>query len=425
MVGRDHRGHVRHPELLYRAWKVREGEHELAIVFRDHSMSDQVGFHYQRSPGQVAAADFMAKVAAIGDACGHNNATLVPVILDGENCWEYYPDGGVSFLRSLYQNAARDARVRPVKIGEFLREHPPRDSLNHLFAGSWISHNFAIWIGHPEDNQGWDAIHAARAFLVLEEGSGKHDKAVVASAWEELYIAQGSDWFWWYGDDHSSALDGLFDHLFRKHVRNIYSLLGCDPPGGLFTPISRSGGQRPLHGQPISFSSVKVDGRATYFEWIDAAYYRCGNDRGTMTLVAQGLLEGIWFGFDADRLLVRVDTEGGKACERLVEADRLRIGFVDPAEWEIVVIEPSLPRPIAYLNRAGQPVANGTTVQVATGAILELAIPFARMNLGVGEPIRFYVELFQGDASLDRAPREGIFELAVPSPDFERISWQV
>ena len=78
-VGRDSRGHVRHPELLYRAWKVQEAGRELAIVFRDHSMSDQVGFHYQRSPGPVAAADFMGKVAAIGDACRHNPATLVPV----------------------------------------------------------------------------------------------------------------------------------------------------------------------------------------------------------------------------------------------------------------------------------------------------------------------------------------------------------
>ncbi len=123
-VGRDSRGHVRNPELLYRAWKVQEAGRELAIVFRDHSMSDQVGFHYQRTPGAVAAADFMGKVSAIGEACRSNPATLVPVILDGENCWEYYPDGGVSFLRSLYQTAARDPRIRPVKIGEFLRATP-------------------------------------------------------------------------------------------------------------------------------------------------------------------------------------------------------------------------------------------------------------------------------------------------------------
>ena len=149
----------------------------------------------------------------------------------------------MSFLRSLYQAAARDPRIRPVKVGEFLREHPPgSDTLPRLFAGSWISHNFAIWIGHPEDNRGWDALHAAREFLVDEERSGRHDPAALAKAWEEIYIAEGSDWFWWYGDDHSSALDGLFDHLFRKHLRNVYALLGCDPPGfAVHADLARGG----------------------------------------------------------------------------------------------------------------------------------------------------------------------------------------
>jgi alpha-amylase/alpha-mannosidase (GH57 family) len=424
-VGRDSRGYVRHPELLYRGWKVREGDHELGIIFRDHSMSDQVGFHYQRSPGPVAAGDFLGKLHAIGDACRQNPATLVSVILDGENCWEYFPDGGVSFLRSLYQGAARDPRIRPVKAGDFLAEHPPQDTLHRLFAGSWISHNFAIWIGHPEDNRGWDAVHATRQFLVNETRTGRHDPASLARAWEEIYIAEGSDWFWWYGDDHSSAQDALFDHLFRKHLRNVYTLLGCDPPGYLFTPISQAAAHRPINDQPTSFLNVKVDGRATYFEWIDGARYFCGNDRGTMTLVTKGLMHCVWFGFDPERFLLRLDTEGGPAAERLAEVDRLRVGFVDPAECEIVVIEPASRLPVACLNRAGRTVANGQSVSVATGRILELAAPFARLECKAGQPIRFYVELLKGESSLDRAPREGIFELTVPCPEFERILWQV
>jgi alpha-amylase/alpha-mannosidase (GH57 family) len=424
-VGRDSRGHVRQPELLYRAWKVREDGRELGAIFRDHALSDQIGFHYQRSAGALAAADLIGKVKAIGDACRHNPSTLVPVILDGENCWEYYPDGGVSFLRSLYRGAARDGRVRPVKIGEFLRAHPPAESLPRLFAGSWISHNFAIWIGHPEDNLGWDALHRARAFLVEEERSGRHDPSRIERAWHEVYIAEGSDWFWWYGDDHSSAQDGLFDHLFRKHLLNVYTLLGCDPPGSLFNPISRGGAPRSVHNQPISFSNVTIDGRATYFEWIDAARYVCGSERATMALAARGLLHAIWFGFDAQRLLVRVDASGGPARELLADVDRLRIGFVDPAEREVVVLEPSASRPVAFLKHAGRTIANGTTIPVATAAIVELAIPFARLDLKPGDPIRFYVEAHKGDSSLDRAPREGIFELAAPSPDFERIMWQV
>jgi alpha-amylase/alpha-mannosidase (GH57 family) len=424
-VGRDGRGYVRHPELLYRPWKVGEGDHELAIVFRDHALSDQVGFHYQRSPGPTAAADFLGKLHAIGHACRQNPATLVPVVLDGENCWEYFPDGGVSFLRTLYQSAVRDPNVRPVTIGEHLREHPPHDRLGRLFAGSWISHNFAIWIGHEEDNRAWDALHEARTFLVAESASGRHGDAQVRRAWDELYIAEGSDWFWWYGDDHSSALDALFDDLFRKHLRNIYTLLGADPPGSLFTPISRSAGRRVIHDQPTSFLNVKVDGRSSYFEWINAARYVCGSDRGTMTLVSQGLLRQVLFGFTADRLLVRVDTSEGPARERLAEVDRLRIGFVDPPDWEVAVEAPATPRPVAHINHAGAPSSNGTTVEVATDQIVELAVPFGRLGLKADDPIRFYVELLRGDASLDRAPREGVFELTVPTPDFERIMWQV
>ena len=198
------------------------------------------------------------------------------MILDGENCWEYYPDGGVSFLRSLYQGGRpRPAASGRSTVGEYLREHPPRDTLPRLFAGSWISHNFAIWIGHAEDNRAWDALHATRAVPRRSRRSrAAHDPETLARAWDEIYIAEGSDWFWWYGDDHSSAQDALFDHLFRKHLRNVYTLLGDDPPGHLFTPISQAAPHRPIHDQPTSFLNVKVDGRSTYFEWINAAPLR-------------------------------------------------------------------------------------------------------------------------------------------------------
>ncbi|MFO0909882.1 MAG: glycoside hydrolase family 57 protein [Isosphaeraceae bacterium] len=424
-VGRDSRGHVRHPELLYRPWRIAEGNDELAIVFRDHSMSDQVGFHYQRSPGATAAADFIGKLHAIGDACRHNPATLVPVILDGENCWEYYPDGGVSFLRSLYQSAVKDARVRPVTVGEFLRDHPPADTIPRLFSGSWISHNFAIWIGHPEDNRGWDVLHATRQYLIRESQTGRHDPESLERAWDEMYIAEGSDWFWWYGDDHSSALDALFDHLFRKHLRNVYTLLGDDPPGNLYTPISQAAPRRPIHDQPSSFLKVRVDGRSTYFEWINAAHYLCGNERGTMALVSKGAMHGVWFGFNADKLLIRVDTEGGPARDRLAEVGALRVGFIEPANCEVVITHPGSPRPLGSVNPAIDTNRNGTAVEAACGKILELAVPFAKLGVVPGDSLKFYVELLVEDASVDRAPREGIFELTVPSPDFERIMWQV
>ncbi|OAI54254.1 alpha-amylase/alpha-mannosidase, partial [Planctomycetaceae bacterium SCGC AG-212-F19] len=212
-VSRDAKGHVRNPDHMYRPYKVAEGGHELGIVFRDHALSDMIGFHYQRSEPTAAADDFIRHLEATGQAVSPDGPpALVSVILDGENCWEHYPSGGVPFLRSLYESCTKSRTIKPVQIGEFLAKHPPRDTLPHLFAGSWINHNFAIWVGHDEDNAGWDALHRTREHLVgrnAERGTRsaelKPDAGMVASdsalrtphsalaasamqkAWEELY----------------------------------------------------------------------------------------------------------------------------------------------------------------------------------------------------------------------------------------------
>src|SRR5260370_11564845 len=176
-VSRDAKGHVRDPARLYRPYLVRERDARLGIVFRDHALSDLIGFHYQRSDPDAAADGFIANLHGIGRAVQGDEPALVTVILDGENCWEHYPGGGVAFLRALYDRCLRTPGVRPVRIGDHLEEHPPTEALPRLFAGSWISHNFAIWIGHEEDNTAWDALHPAREHLVAKCRSlGGHER---------------------------------------------------------------------------------------------------------------------------------------------------------------------------------------------------------------------------------------------------------
>ena len=125
-VSRDERGHVRNPDQMYRPYKCVEAGAELGIVFRDHGLSDRIGFHYQRTDPAAAAEDFVHHLQEIGKAVTGPQPALVNVILDGENCWEHYPGGGVAFLRSLYKNCVSGRAIRPVKIGDFLQEHPPR-----------------------------------------------------------------------------------------------------------------------------------------------------------------------------------------------------------------------------------------------------------------------------------------------------------
>src|SRR6185436_6654664 len=186
------------------------------------------------------------------------------------------------FLRTLYRQASRHGTIRSTRIGEHVREFPATDRIGRLFAGSWISHNFAIWIGHQEDNTAWDLLHQTRQFLLQSQNHGSPEALV--RAWEELYIAEGSDWFWWFGDDHSSAQDDLFDQLFRKHLQNVYVCLGTHPPSLLNRPITRMQ-RRSIYSEPKGFLKIKVDGRRTYFEWINAGHYVAGSERGTMTLV--------------------------------------------------------------------------------------------------------------------------------------------
>ena len=193
----------------------------------------------------------------------------------------------------------------------------------------------------------------------------------------------------------------------------------------MFTPISLAVPHRSIHPQPTSFLHVTIDGRSTYFEWINAAHYVCGSERGTMALVTKGLLSGVWFGFSAGALLIRVDTQGGPAKEILSGADALRVGFVEPADWAVVIPNPSEARPQGVVQKGGVAVGGDSAIEVACGKILELSVPFDSLGLRPGDPIKFYVEALASEASLDRAPREGIFELIVPSADFERIMWQV
>ena len=416
-VSRDHHGHLRNPSHLYRPYKVREGEHELGIVFRDHALSDMIGFHYQRSDGADAAYDFVHHLHNIRAAIPADEPTLVSVILDGENCWEHYKDGGVSFLRTLYQLCTRDPVVRPVKLGAYLESNPPRDTLPHLFAGSWIHHNYAIWIGHEEDNTAWDALHKARCYLT-EKGA----RPELARAWEELYIAEGSDWFWWYGDDHSCAQDGLFDQLFRQHLQNIYRLLGDQPPAELSRPIKKSN-QRLAHTLPLAYLNVRIDGRETFFEWTNAGRYHCVSERGTMSSNTPGSFSDIYFGFNPRDFLVRVDFEE-PARNALQHFEVLRIGFEEPAFCELRITHPGRPSQSWKWSVNGEPVeASGITVGI--DRIAESSIPFELIGARETQHVQFCVELLENGQSRDRAPRIGTISFARPPAEFERLMWDV
>ncbi|MGA2193462.1 MAG: glycoside hydrolase family 57 protein, partial [Nitrospirota bacterium] len=240
VLDRDFSGVSKKPEVLYRPYRALKDGCGVNIFFRDHTLSDLIGFVYSKWDPKNAVDDFMGRLRRIRkDLSQKRSDGVVTIILDGENAWEHYRNDGRDFLCRLYERLSQDDEFVSVTMSRYLEKFPKPDVLPKLWPGSWIGHNFNIWIGHEEDNAAWDAVSKARQDVLEFEQEPDIDREKLKLAWEEIYIAEGSDWCWWYGDDHSSENDREFDELFRKHLVNVYALLGKTPPDSLFIPIIR------------------------------------------------------------------------------------------------------------------------------------------------------------------------------------------
>lgn len=215
---------------------------KLVCYFRDHALSDAIGFEYSSWDTQKAIDDFINRLQKIRlDLIQHYGEqslqyAVVPIILDGENCWEYYQNNGLPFLQSLFHALISNPELLTITMSEGIQGSEFLEPLSTIKAGSWIHGNFSIWIGHPQDNAAWEMIAKARERLFdcgLDQKSPEWQKA-----YNHLLISEGSDWFWWYGDDHISANQSEFDELFRWNIEQIYLLIGQNIPDEVRLPIS-------------------------------------------------------------------------------------------------------------------------------------------------------------------------------------------
>ncbi len=236
------------PNILCQPYRAEEGEHAVTLFFRDTALSDAIGFHYYGyTDYEQAARDFVEEIKNrfARQFTGEEDRVLT-VVLDGENAWGAYRDDARPFLHALYSLLEQDGEIQTVTFAEYLAGSPARDVAAHpleaqnkvygLFTGSWIDENssapgvdLGTWIGEDEENRGWELLGQAREFLV--KTGAAPDTA--PAAFEALYMAEGSDWFWWFGADQDSGNDEEFDDLFRLHLKNIYRGIGTQPPAEL------------------------------------------------------------------------------------------------------------------------------------------------------------------------------------------------
>jgi alpha-amylase/alpha-mannosidase (GH57 family) len=301
----------------------------IALLFRDRQLSDAIGFRYAHIPAEDAVQDFINRVESLRQEIvnrGESPANhLISVILDGENCWETYPDNGRPFLCGLYDALSAHPAIRTDTVSGFLqtqdRSRLPR--ITRLHAGSWINHSFDTWFGgHAEKKKAWFFLSQARQMLKLESN-------VTPEIWDELFMAEGSDWFWWYGDDHTALHKHEFDYLFRHHVKRLYELTGHDYPKELDQPIMAGTHERRKILRPERAITPVIDGIVSpHSEWAGAGCYRPDQGQSTMHM-ANPWIERLFYGRNHDRVFVRLDFTDDQR-ERLSNNETLKLQLLTP-----------------------------------------------------------------------------------------------
>ncbi|MGH9631218.1 MAG: glycoside hydrolase family 57 protein, partial [Bryobacteraceae bacterium] len=401
-------GQIADPEITYRPYRWRRDGREMRGIFRDHYLSDLIGFVYARMGAAEAAAHFLDRIR---ENCKPILATgrdaLVPIILDGENAWEYYEESGRPFLGELYRRITADPVLSALTVSEALAKVPSQE-IDHIFPGSWINANFDIWIGAEEDNKAWDYLLRARqaydAVLSSPESSLlSEDRKKLA--YEELLIAEGSDWCWWYGPEHDSANRAEFDRLFRDHLANVYLALKLKPPEELSRPILKVA-VLAFHEPPTGPVRPAIDGEVTsYFEWLGAGIYRVDGRSGAMH-GQRFFVRELRYGSDVYNVYFRLDFVENISAPDNTE---LRIN-VGPAG------DSSHSKSIAMHLSGSQDGAES-----AFGKICEVKLSLAAMGLQPGNVIRFQISLWQGGLPMDALPPQGWLEFSTA----ELIDWVI
>ena len=390
-------------EGLYRPYRWMQNDGQLRVIFRDHFMSDLIGFVYSRMDAHEAAQDFLARIREnCRTMMARGSDALVPIVLDGENAWEYYYQNGRPFLRELYRMISDAPDMTALTVSEAL-ERIDATPLDHIFPGSWIGANFDVWIGAEEDNQAWECLREAREAFEAAQGISEDSRKL---ALEELLIAEGSDWCWWYGPEHDSPNRPDFDRLYRRHLANVYRALGQPPPEKLSRPILKMAPEE-FRQEPAGFIHPVIDGEVTsYFEWLGAGVYRPDSRSGAMHGRAFPVRE-LHYGTDGTSAYLRVDFE--TATYETSGGIEVRIRFLTRAGQE--------PVPVVVRVQRGAATAAPAEVKAAFGRLLEIETPLRALGMeSGGGPLQFAISVWQGGLPLGSVPYEGWLQMATADP---------
>ncbi|MDX2478922.1 MAG: glycoside hydrolase family 57 protein [Desulfuromusa sp.] len=387
---------------------------DLPLLFRDRELSDRIGFLYAGWETAEAVNDLLKRLQRIAIRAPGGT---VAIILDGENCWERYPDNGYPFLRDFYLALQKDPQLEMSTIKAALAKSEPVP-LNRLAAGSWIRSDFTTWIGHPEENQAWELLQQTRTEIIADEVNHalEHPEEPLSELVRELLRAEGSDWFWWFGDEHATAQADIFDRLFRRHLEGLYHLKGLPVPASLHQAI-KPGLKKVVGFEPTACFTPQIDGRiGDYFEWLAAG--RIDLSVGGAMYASGKTLEELYYGYDQEQLYFRFDQpellrhlcgKGGYFEIRLIVKELFQLHYSFAEETLQILSD-------------GKLIASGIGT---CGQILELAVPLNALLLQVGDIVNLSCHALQNRRENGRWPTEGNASFCFHGSVLDEDNWIV
>lgn len=288
---------IKNRQDLYKPYKIALKNGAINMLFRDKFLSDLIGFTYSNISPDLAVSEFVGHLKAIYEA---NNQAVVGVFLDGENAWEYYPNNAFYFFEKLLETIKSTDWIEDTLITDI--DFSNAQELLQIATGSWIGGNLDTWMGHAQKNKAWELL----SFVYSDFLSFRHtlENSVQEKCQEEILIAQGSDWFWWYGDDHYTPLAFEFDYLFRKHLQNVYFFASKEIPKELLEPIVKQESST-KDRLPTSLLSPTINGLENGFlEWMGAGFKDLSTEYSVMDSSA-GLIKSIDYATDLQNVFIR------------------------------------------------------------------------------------------------------------------------
>ncbi|MEM9399248.1 MAG: glycoside hydrolase family 57 protein [Verrucomicrobiota bacterium] len=407
---------------LFQTWRCEYQGQQINAIFRERPLSDFVGFNAARQPGAESAEYLVHNLEHLETVVKHPNH-VVSVVLDGENAWETFNDGGEAFLNQVYHRVQSSDQLCPRRLCDLFQEAHPQHTLTHMHTGSWIGADFDIWIGDAEENRGWEWLGLTRKFLVEESERTDLPQETIERAWKEIYAAEGSDWFWWYGPDFQTDCDFLFDELFRLHLQNVYILLNHEPPQYLKVPIRQRGTLR-SYTTPSSFILPDVTTvEEGFYDWLGAGHMDLKNHGGAMY---QGDRVGVnfYYGFNEETFFMRLDYRGEPP-------EQVRLTFHKPEPARITFTKGVGGSYTGQVERSADGVnfyPKKETVEIGAESKGRLKASISTHGLGwqmEGETVAMALHIIENGIDKEVYPSMGLVEFTGPSPKFAMKNWFV